>query len=349
MLLAAGLLAGLAALTRYVGVALIVSSTSVLLLAYARRKASWMQRLLPAVLFGAVGILPISAVLVRNLAVSGTLTGDRSNESTGLSFPEAAQELLALFAHSEFRVATILVLSAVLAAIGFRTRILWRALTAARTIPFAAFAVVHSLAILATQTWTSEPPSPRFFLPAYVALLFVFSEALDAALRQSKRPEAATSLAHRFALIAVVLLCMIPLRSMWNDNYQEARKGWEHDSLMSDFPDLRDSPMVDYLGQNVLDCEQDCDRVITNSLWAAFWILGLQPLELLVSGDEDYCLDWLSQYQYSRPRYVVWFANVGPHDTGEYCDIPSLASSSPKLELRQEFSDGAVYWFDPSA
>ena len=70
--------AALAALTRYMGVALIFSGVLMLLV---RRNVPIGERLKHALAFGTISSLPLAAVMVRNQLVSGTLTGDRSTAS----------------------------------------------------------------------------------------------------------------------------------------------------------------------------------------------------------------------------------------------------------------------------
>ena len=72
----------LAAITRYPGVVLI--GTGVLLL-LVRRAPPLVARLKHAIVFGAVASIPLAGVLTRNWAVSGTLTGPRSESWQSLS------------------------------------------------------------------------------------------------------------------------------------------------------------------------------------------------------------------------------------------------------------------------
>ena len=81
LLLSAGCTA-LAALTRYPGIVLI--GTSVLLL-LVRRTPPLAARLKDAIAFGVVSSFPLAAVLTRNWAVSGTLTGPRYGSGQSLS------------------------------------------------------------------------------------------------------------------------------------------------------------------------------------------------------------------------------------------------------------------------
>ena len=67
--------AALAALTRYMGVALIISGVLILL---ARRNVPVRQRLKHALAFGAISSLPLAGVMVRNQLVSGALFGIRT-------------------------------------------------------------------------------------------------------------------------------------------------------------------------------------------------------------------------------------------------------------------------------
>ncbi len=80
-LVAAGLLAALASLTRYIGVT--VTATGCLLFLLGSRQAV-RKRLVACLLFGAVAGLPLAAWLVRNWAVGGTLAGRRFPSNVGL-------------------------------------------------------------------------------------------------------------------------------------------------------------------------------------------------------------------------------------------------------------------------
>ncbi len=73
-LLVAALLAAAAALTRYIGFTL--AATGCLLILSSRKRAL-RKRLTDCLLFGAVAAAPLSAWLLRNLALMGTLTGQR--------------------------------------------------------------------------------------------------------------------------------------------------------------------------------------------------------------------------------------------------------------------------------
>jgi 4-amino-4-deoxy-L-arabinose transferase-like glycosyltransferase len=69
-LISAGFLAGLAFLTRYVGLALILSGGMVLL----SRNSSWRQKIRDVFSFGVVSILPMSLWIIRNMLVAGSST-----------------------------------------------------------------------------------------------------------------------------------------------------------------------------------------------------------------------------------------------------------------------------------
>lgn len=73
-LIAAATAAGLAALTRYIGVA-VIGVGAVALVALGPRR--WPRRLADAALFGTLAIAPLCGWLGRNYLISGTLTGTR--------------------------------------------------------------------------------------------------------------------------------------------------------------------------------------------------------------------------------------------------------------------------------
>ena len=77
-LLLSAIFAALAAVTRYMGLALILTGVIMLL---AHRRPPALARLKHAVAWGACACAPLALVLVRNQAVSGTLAGSRHNAS----------------------------------------------------------------------------------------------------------------------------------------------------------------------------------------------------------------------------------------------------------------------------
>ena len=81
-LLWAAVFTALAALTRYPGVVLIGIGVLVLLV---RRTPPLAARLKHAIVFGAVSSMPLAGVLTRNWAISGTLTGPRTESRRSLS------------------------------------------------------------------------------------------------------------------------------------------------------------------------------------------------------------------------------------------------------------------------
>ena len=85
-LLLAAVCAGLAAVTRYPGIVLIVAGVLVLLL--PGRGGTRAARIWAAFLFGAVAAVPLAAALGRNWLVSGTFTGPR-RVSVGDTLPES--------------------------------------------------------------------------------------------------------------------------------------------------------------------------------------------------------------------------------------------------------------------
>ena len=78
----AAVFTALAALTRYPGVVLIGVGVLVLLV---RRAPPLAARLKHTIVFGAVSFIPLAGVLTRNWAVSGTLTGPRTESGRSLS------------------------------------------------------------------------------------------------------------------------------------------------------------------------------------------------------------------------------------------------------------------------
>ena len=186
----AAVFTALAALTRYPGVVLIGVGIFVLLMRCARPLAA---RLKDSIVFGAVSSMPLAGVLTYNWAVSGTLTGPRSESRHSLSdlliqvadgfrewvIPPNAPDGLGYL----LWMAAGLVLAA-------GAVVVWSGRSGGRggkspsrvgpALPFGVFAVIYLVFTVAVLSFTLPyGMRSRYLLPVYVPLLLVAMFLLD--------------------------------------------------------------------------------------------------------------------------------------------------------------------------
>ena len=203
--------AGLAALTRYIGVALIFSAVLMLLLC---RNVPVRERLKDALAFGAISSLPLAAVLARNQLASGTLLGIRTEAvgqaPSGQSLFDSLVQIAAVFhgwadplfplhwqlQHWPWLIAGLLLLLTSLLIItprpGRASSVFW------------IFALMY-LAIIAVAVpltvW--QKIDSRYLAPIYAPLLFVAAFWLDALLHSKA---SGTMVRFRWVLVALALI-----------------------------------------------------------------------------------------------------------------------------------------------
>ena len=187
----AAVFTALAALTRYAGVVLIGVGVLVLLV---RCASPLTARLKHAVVFGAVSSMPLAGVLTRNWAISGTLTGPRSESRHSLS------DLLIQVADG-FRewvippnapdgLGYLLSIAAGLVILAAGAVVVWSGRSVGRggqpfglgpVLPFGVFVVAYLVFIIAVVPFVVRHKiiDSRFLLPIYVPLLLVAVFLLD--------------------------------------------------------------------------------------------------------------------------------------------------------------------------
>ena len=213
-LMLSAVFAALAALTRYMGAALIISGVLILL---ARRNVPVRQRLKHALAFGAISSLPLAGVMVRNQLVSGALFGIRTEAAgqgpSGQSLFDSLGQIVEVFQqwadplflihwqlqHSPWLIAC---LSLLLAALLLVTPRLSRASSGSSVFWIFALIYLAIIAVVAPLTVGAKIDS-RYLLPIYVPLLFVAAFWLDALLRGKLSGRMS---AFRWALVALALV-----------------------------------------------------------------------------------------------------------------------------------------------
>ena len=346
--------AALAALTRYMGAALIISGVLMLL---ARRNVPVRQRLKHALAFGAISSLPLAGVMVRNQLVSGALFGVRTEAAgqgpSGQSLFDSLGQVVEVFQqwadplflihwqlqHSPWLIACLLLLPAALLLVTPR-------LSRASSV-FWIFALIYLaiIAVVAPLTVGAKIDS-RYLVPIYVPLLFVAAFWLDALLRG--KPSGRMS-AVRQALVALALVggswhIGVSVLQNLRLTAEALESGYIGKSLNTAY--WEDSELVAYVRAN-----PSPGRYYSNDPNVLRWNAGV-PGTLVTwvpvprRNPGNMCRRWferavLDSRQYGEPEeHVVW---VSGREPGEItCTLFDMEAPLP-LEPVAELADGAIF------
>ena len=214
----AAVFASLSVLTRYAG-ALVVAIGFLMLLAGSNGKG----RLKNVVIYALVTTLPISAWMVRNAVVTGSIVGRRRPVDEPVTvIRESMQTLVDVIFHLHWGrswiveplgdgVALILALAAVSLgyAVMFRRRSGEDSFSGPLTKPvvlFGTFFLIYTCGLVLVILKTSiSYESPRYYLPSSMAFLFVTALLLDGLLRNPGTQGTSMRMISRVALVAVLL------------------------------------------------------------------------------------------------------------------------------------------------
>ena len=345
--------AALAALTRYMGVALIFSGVLMLLV---RRNVPIGERLKHALAFGTISSLPLAAVMVRNQLVSGTLTGDRSTAS-GQPLFDSLGQIVEVFhgwadplspihwqlQHSPWLIAGLLLL---LAALLLHTPRPGRASSV-----FWFFALMYLATIAVAVPFTSrEAIGSRYLAPVYVPLMFVAAFWLDALLRSKASGRISMG---RWALVALVLVggCWhigVSVQQNLRLTAEALESGYIGESLNTAY--WEDSELVEYIRANPVSGQY---RYYSNSPNVLRWNAGVpgtrvswvpMPRRNLVNIYD--CPRWFERAvsksrRFGEPEeHVVWVGQG--EDNRIVCGLLQMESPLP-LEPVAELADGAIF------
>ena len=344
--------AALAALTRYMGAALIVSSVLMLLV---RRNVPIGERLKHALAFGTISSLPLAAAMVRNQLVSGTLTGDRSFAS-GQSLFDSLGQIVEVFhqwadplspihwqlQHSPWLIAGLLLLAALLlvpSRPGRASSVFW------------IFALMYLAIIAAVVPFTAgQGIDSRYLAPVYVPLLFVAAFWLDGLL--GSKPSGRMS-AVRWALVALALIggawhISISVQQNLRLTAEALESGYIGKSFNTTY--WEDSELVEYVRANPVSGQY---RYYSNDPNVLRWNAGVPgtlvtwvPVPRRNLQNINDCQRWferaiLKSRRYGEPEeYVVW---VGQGERSQtICTLWDMESPLP-LEPVAELADGAIF------
>ncbi len=236
-LLLAAVCTGLAAVTRYPGVALIVAG--VLLLLLPGRGGTKAARIWAAFLFGAIAALPLAAALGRNWLVSGTFTGPRRvsvgdtlTESLGKAGEVFGQWLLPIAGPDWLTYGLLAGAAGLIAATGGillsgrRRNGEGMAGGWGAVVPFAVFVPLYLVFMIAfLPAFSAGGIDSRYLLPAYAPLLLLAAFLVDRALAV---PAADKRAAARRVVMGVILLgVLVHGAAAVGVNVERTRAGWE--------------------------------------------------------------------------------------------------------------------------
>lgn len=357
-LMGAVVFAALAAVTRYMGVPLILAGTLMLL---TRRGISVRAKLKHAAVYGVLSSAPLAIVMARNWVVSGSLTGHREAIVSWQILSDSLKQTVDAFRLGIFPTAApdwfgyLLLMLAGLVASGaalvsvmaYRGQTTPSSNLGEGAFPFGVFSLVYlATSVVVTPFMIA---SPRYLMPLYVPLLIVAVFLLDRFLHIDgsrrvligKRTLAVIILTGWFASLGLAALTNLQLtaRALESGYSGLNTARWE------------DSETIQYVKANLIT-----DRIYSNYPDAVFYLAAVPPpvkhIPSLVNPGE--CSSWLWRTGESGDAYVVWFHKSRgwihseimdrnrKESLGERCSIPEL---EPHAALKRvaETSDGAVY------
>jgi len=348
-LLLAAVFAGLAGLTRYLGVTLVLAGVALLAIQPA---TAWRKRLGRGLGFAALGWLPLGGWLLRNYLVTGTLTGKRY--PSALSLLHNLKQTAVLLSHwflpagvpQFLRISALALL--LLAAAGIELAPFFRQrqnpslppchlATLPPSFAGLVLAGVYLGVLIVLTAWVgSDPIDDRLLAPVYLPLAFLVAHAFW------NLPQLFPRISARFparpVLLAAGCLWLVypGWRTLqWTELQLElgaggyASRAWQ------------ESETIVWLRNHSLD------RELFSNDPAALYLLTERSAQ---PSPQKYALNSRARLpdplpafaQKSRGGCLVWFKRA----SGLYSPLPELESAVPLTPVR-EFADGAIYAIGP--
>jgi hypothetical protein len=323
---AAGVLAGLAALQRYVGGFLIPCGALLLLSPLGR--GAWRERIARAALFTAIGIAPVLAWGWRNSEVLGSFSGPRHPSTQGwLEVSLPVVKVLSRWVTPE-RVplgarAAILALAVAAAALAWRRRWqsgAWDRRQRLTLVCCLAVTVAYLGAMVLAALRTAMPAfNDRYLSPVYV-LLVVMVASLAAGGK-------------RWVQAALLAWCLFPLSRSAGVTAAMVRD--DHNPLEANFNDRewRASATLAWVRETLREAAAG-RRVYSNAADAIWFHTGRAALGVPDPGKSTEVCPGRGEC------YLVWFDRVRWRTY-----LPTVAELSGRFQVREvrRFGDGTVY------
>ena len=341
--LAAGWTA-LAAVTRYVGVVVILVGV---LLVLTRRDLRAAARLKHAAVYGAISSVPLALVLARNWSVSGTLAGRRNG--SGQSLFDSLVQVGEIFGRwflpsTNARNEALLWALAGLAVLGISVVVVVRHAASSpppnsgrAILPFGTFAAVYLAALLLVVPLTiTFPIFGRLLTPFLVPVLLMAAFLLDRLLHLDARGGMAV---FRWALASLLLtggLANVGLHAL--TSYQLTAR-----ALDRGYIENRQLVPGHVLG----------GRTYNTAYWDDSEIVGYvkaNPIAGPLYSNIPAALDWLTDVPAVRwigsPEVVLSLVSCADPDNPHviwHCNPGGCPDGTPGLEVVAELSDGLIF------
>ena len=357
ILLLLAIVAGLASLTRYIGLACAVAGVTAILLVL---RCSLRSRLFHLFLFGIVCAAPLGAWGVRNYLVAQELLGDygpsRYNLIHNLYF--ASIEVFSWFFPVDFLAEKLpftrvhFVLGATvgyLAGAACSPRKVWKRAkeTLHHIAPVYLFVGAYTaLLVTASTLWALDPISLRFMSPVYVPVVLLILSYIDQSLAVSEPQFSMRILGHSLRLrvanlVAVILvICLI---------FPSLRVAGEANQLMRyghDYMDVswRTSETVSFLRDQLLS-QDDVESVFSNDPEAIYIHTGYSvhsspEAKRYSSGEQRRSVSTIAgDWPGVQSALLVWFDNTDRPYLFDVNELRQVADFSEVASLE----DGMVY------
>jgi 4-amino-4-deoxy-L-arabinose transferase-like glycosyltransferase len=343
--------AALACMTRYVGITLILAGGVTLLLL---EHESLKVRIVHAIVFGLLSLLPVAIWLIRNYDVTGAFLGPRAPAAYGLiQILKVTLNTLAAWYLPGVILASRTILFLFALGIGFLAGFRLRGDSAtvralrpeiAKAAPLLLFAVTY-LAFMVISSVTTEvsPLKDRLLSPIYVPvtlLVLMLADQLLAPIGQKLSPRFPGT----FAVVLVAVWLLYPLRAIRADLQTGVDQGWGYSGQV-----WRESPLVRYLQHEPLPASQ---ALYSNGPDVLYILLNLQaklsPVkttdtsgEIPASSPIAKDLSQVSEiWPGSSSSYLIWFDKItNRHYLYSLNDLQRVAN----LQQIDRFDDGAIY------
>lgn len=342
LLLLSGTLTGLAFLTRYAGLALVIT---VVLLLLGDYRAGFLTKLRNVALFALPPVLLITPWFIRNFLLSDTLMGERvpsaqslrsnvlitMNTITKWFLPDSVSSLFRLLIVS---LVLMLALSALIL-VQWRNRQSWEG-GLPKLIPLASFFIIYvGYLIISASTTAFDVIDDRLLSPVYIPIVLVLLIGTGSAISISWKPFLRMALGIPLAIIAGVWLTFSLIKALaTTDRFLKEGAGGYSIALW------HDSQLISYLKQNLIS-----SKIYSNAP-DAIYLLTAQPAKWSPSkyaynspGVPTHDLEEFTPPLPATGVYLAWFnARQAPH-------LYSVKELETILELKALIttSDGSIF------
>lgn len=374
---------GIAAVTRWIGVALIFAAPLII----AARCKPWRAGLKLAFLYGFFASVPLAIALARNLAVSATLTGDRhfaTGQFLSDSLQQTAQELgrwlMPITAGPDYLPLpagwpalgaewSLYALAAASVLAGLGAALVWSRRFGSQTAAspaqdsgfvFGMFTLVYiaTLIIVAPST-AGEPIGSRYLAPCVAPVLFLGAFLLDALLRGARREQGLAAVSRRVVAALILIVCLVNVGFNVKRNVALTAVALDTGHFEKIYPGMRwatyntahwaQLEIIRYLkAQPLTGLVYANNRALLYYSGARVPIIRVRYPAEQVHDCQGY-LRWAVAQVRREARspeatWIVWINRQARHQN--WCKLPE-EQLPPQLEAVASFASGAVFRLQP--